>query len=70
MKVLGFGLVILGVLVLALGGIKYSRQRTLVDVGPIHATTTEQHNVPFSPILGGAAILGGVVLLLMRWRPN
>jgi len=68
MKMLGFGLLILGVVVLAMGGIKYSRQRTLVDVGPIHATTTEQHNVPFSPILGGAAILGGLVLLLMQRR--
>lgn len=66
MRTFGFGLLILGVLVLALGGMKYSSQRTVIDAGPIHATATEHHNVPFSPIIGGTAILGGLVLLFMR----
>ena len=66
MKTFGFGLLILGVLVLVLGVMKSSSRRTVLDAGPIHATATEHHNVPYSPIIGGTAILGGLVLLFMR----
>ena len=65
---LGGVLVILGVLILLFGGFHYNRERTLVDVGPIKATTTEQHQVPISPIVGGAAILAGLVLLASSGR--
>ena len=63
MKIIGFILVVLGVLALVYGGISYSRQRTVVDVGAFKATATEQKNVPLSPIVGGIAILGGILLL-------
>jgi drug/metabolite transporter (DMT)-like permease len=63
MKIFGFLLVVLGVLALVYGGISYNRQKTVIDVGPFTATATEQRNVPLSPIVGGIALLGGVLLL-------
>jgi drug/metabolite transporter (DMT)-like permease len=63
MKILGFLLVVVGVLALVYGGISYNRQRTVLDVGPFRATATEQKNIPLSPIVGGIALLGGILLL-------
>lgn len=64
MKVLGFLLLVSGVLVLVYGGISYSRTRTVVDVGAFKATATEQKNVPLSPIAGGVAVVAGILLLV------
>ena len=68
MKPLGFILVVLGLLALVYGGISYSRQRTVLDMGPIKATATEQHNIPLSPIAGGIAIVAGMLLLIVPRR--
>ena len=65
MKVFGFVLLVLGMLALLYGGISYNRQKTIIDVGPFKATATEQKNVPLSPIVGGIALLGGIILLLV-----
>ena len=65
MKFMGFVLVILGILALVYGGVSYNRQRTVLDVGPFKATATEQKNIPLSPIVGGIALLGGLVLLVV-----
>jgi hypothetical protein len=70
MKLIGFVLVVLGVLALLYGGISYNRQRTVLDVGPFKATAVEQKNIPVSPIVGGIALLGGIILLVVpRKRP-
>ena len=65
MKVFGFLLVVVGVLALLYGGISYNRERTVLDVGPFKATATEQKNIPLSPIVGGIALLGGILLLMV-----
>jgi hypothetical protein len=65
MKVIGFVLVVLGVLALVYGGISYNRQRTVLDLGPFKATATEQKNIPLSPIAGGIALVGGIILLVV-----
>jgi uncharacterized membrane protein YidH (DUF202 family) len=65
MKFLGVVLVVVGVLALVYGGISYNRERTVIDVGPFKATATEQKNIPLSPIVGGIALLGGVLLLVV-----
>lgn len=64
MKTLGFLLVVVGVLALIYGGISYNRQKTIIDVGSFKATATEQKNVPVSPIVGGIAVIGGILLLV------
>lgn len=63
MKTIGFVLMVVGVLALLYGGISYSRQKTIIDVGSFKATATEQKNIPLSPIIGGIALLGGILLI-------
>ncbi len=64
----GIVLVILGVLALAYQGINYNRQETVMEVGPMHATVQTHERVPLPPILGGLALVGGVVLLVVGVR--
>ena len=65
MRVLGFILLVFGIVALVYGGITYNRERTVLDVGPLKATTTEKKTIPFSPIAGGAAVIAGVLLLVL-----
>jgi hypothetical protein len=60
----GILLVILGVLALAYQGINYTRQETVLDVGPIHATAEKHERIALPPILGGLMLVGGIVLLV------
>jgi len=61
----GILLVVLGVLALAYQGINYNRQETVVNMGPMHVTTETHERLPLPPILGGLALAGGVVLLVV-----
>ena len=70
MKIVGCVLGVLGLLILLYGGFTYNRKRTILDLGSIKATATEQHKMPISPILGGVALLGGILLVVVpRKRP-
>jgi uncharacterized membrane protein HdeD (DUF308 family) len=63
-KTLGVILIVLGLFGLAWGGFTYTTREKVVDIGPIHATREETHNVPLPPIVGAVALVGGVVLLV------
>jgi UDP-N-acetylmuramyl pentapeptide phosphotransferase/UDP-N-acetylglucosamine-1-phosphate transferase len=58
-------LIVLGALVLAYQGINYTREKKVVDMGPVHITEETHERIPLPPILGGLALAGGIVLLLM-----
>ncbi|MGA8143265.1 MAG: hypothetical protein WB987_05180 [Candidatus Acidiferrales bacterium] len=60
---LGVLLIVAGGLVLAYQGISYKRQQRVLDVGAVHVTKETQERVP--PILGGVALAGGVLLLVV-----
>jgi uncharacterized membrane protein len=62
--VVGVLLIVLGVISLAYQGITYTTEKKLIDIGPIQATKEEKKTIPLPPILGGAALVGGVVLLV------
>ena len=64
----GILLIILGALALAYQGISYTRQRKVLDVGSVHLTTETHEQIPLPPILGGLALAGGVVLLVVGAR--
>ena len=59
----GIFLVLLGVAALVYQGITYTTRETVLDIGPIQATKETTKTMPLSPLLGGAAILGGLVLI-------
>jgi drug/metabolite transporter (DMT)-like permease len=61
----GIVLIVLGALALAYQGINYTRQKKVLDVGSVHLTTETHERIPLPPILGGLALAGGVVLLVM-----
>jgi len=60
----GIVLVVLGALALAYQGINYTRQEDVINIGPIHATADREERIPLPPILGGLALVGGIVLLV------
>jgi uncharacterized membrane protein len=62
-SLLGFVLIILGVLALAYQGITYTTHKKVLDVGPIQATKEEHNTIPLPPIVGGLALIGGIVLV-------
>lgn len=61
----GIVLIILGVLALAYQGINYNRRETVMNVGPMHVSTETHERFPLPPVLGGLALVGGVVLLVV-----
>jgi len=66
--VTGILLVVLGALALVYQGFNYTRERNVVDVGPIHATVDTQEHVPLPPIVGGLALAAGAALLVVGAR--
>jgi drug/metabolite transporter (DMT)-like permease len=64
----GIVLIVLGALALAYQGINYTRQKKVLDVGSVHVTKETHERIPLPPILGGLALAGGVVLLVMGTR--
>ena len=61
----GIVLIVLGALVLGYQGINYTREKKVLDVGSVHVTSESHERIPLPPILGGLALVGGVVLLVM-----
>jgi hypothetical protein len=64
MRIAGIILIVLGVIALAYGGISYTREEEILDIGPLEATAETRETIPLPPILGGLALAGGVVLLI------
>ena len=63
MKMIGIVLIVLGIVALAYGGITYTKREKVVDLGPIHATKDTKQTIPLPPVLGGIALVGGIVLV-------
>lgn len=65
---LGIALAVLGILALVYQGFSYTRQKSVLDIGPIHATADTREHVLLPPIVGGLALVSGVILLAMGAR--
>lgn len=68
MTLVGIALVVIGLAALAYQGITYTTRETVLDIGPIHATAEREKTVPLPPVLGIAAVAGGVVLMIAGMR--
>jgi hypothetical protein len=58
-------LIALGIVALAYQGITYTTRDKVVDIGPIQMTAEKTKTLPLPPIVGGVALISGIVLLVM-----
>ncbi len=62
-KLIAIALVVAGVLGLAYGGFSYTKDTTVVKLGPIELTATEKQSVNVPVWAGvGAIVVGGLLL--------
>ena len=65
-QIAGILLVVVGLASLVWGGISWTREETVLDIGPLQATTRERKTIPMPPIIGGLLLAGGVILLVAK----
>jgi hypothetical protein len=68
MRITGIILIVLGVIALAYGGISYTKEEKVLDIGPFEATAKTRETIPLPPLLGGLALAGGVALMIAGSR--
>jgi hypothetical protein len=63
-NLIAVALIVLGLAGLLYGGFTYTREKKVVDLGPVEVTRQEHERLPISPIVGGLILLSGVWLLV------
>jgi len=61
----GIALIVLGIVAFAYQGITYTSREKIIDIGPFQATADTEKTIPLSPLLGGLALIGGIVLVVV-----
>jgi hypothetical protein len=64
-KVAGIILIALGLAAVIWGGFTYTTRKTVIDLGPIQATSDQKHTVPLPPIAGAVAMVAGIALIVV-----
>jgi UDP-N-acetylmuramyl pentapeptide phosphotransferase/UDP-N-acetylglucosamine-1-phosphate transferase len=67
-RIVGVILIALGVVSLIWGGISWTREKTVIDIGPLEARAEQREHIPLPPVLGGLAFVAGVILVLAPER--
>ena len=66
--ILGVLLVVLGVGALLFGHFSYSENKPVLNAGPIHVTSQQEHYVSVPTIAGIVVLAAGVVLVVLGRR--
>jgi hypothetical protein len=67
-RIAGIVLIAIGLVGLLWGGLSWTREKTVVDIGPVDVRAQERETIPVSPIVGGIALVAGIVLLVVPGR--
>ena len=59
-------LIAIGIVAFAYQGITYTSREKVVNVGPIQMTADTTKTIPLPPIVGAIALVGGIVLLVVK----
>ena len=68
MKIVGIVLIILGVLALVYQGVQYTSKEKILEIGSLRVSADTKKTIPLPPIVGGAALVAGFVLVVMDRR--
>jgi uncharacterized membrane protein len=68
MKIVGIILIAIGILALVYQNFSYTQTKQDAKIGSIEIQHQETHDIPISPIVGGACIVAGVAVLIFGGR--
>jgi hypothetical protein len=68
MKIIGIVLIVLGIAGLAYGGISWTHQKNVVDLGPVQVTHDKTESLPIPPLAGVACLIAGAIVLVSDSR--
>ena len=63
-RIIGILLVVIGLTGLLWSGFSWTREKKVLDIGPLEAHTRERQTLPISPVIGGVLLICGVVLVI------
>jgi len=66
LRPLGIVLSIIGIVMIIYTGFNYVTTEKVVDLGPIKINAEKNHPVQWSPIVGIALLVGGIVVVLIE----
>ena len=66
--VAGVILVVIGIIALIYGGISYTTEEKVLDLGAARSDGRAPRDDPAAPVLGGLSLAGGIILLIMGAR--
>jgi hypothetical protein len=66
--VVGIVLIVIGVVALVYQGITYTTREKVLEVGPVEVQTETRKTIPLPPLAGGAALAGGIILVIVGAR--
>ncbi|MBF0634595.1 MAG: DUF3185 domain-containing protein [Nitrospinae bacterium] len=61
-------LITIAVVAFAYQGITFTTQEKVLDVGSLHMSAEKTRTIPLPPIVGGVALVSGIVLLALGSR--
>jgi uncharacterized membrane protein len=64
MKILGIILIIIGIAMLILNGINYTKKEKVLDAGSVEISKKVRKTLTWPNYSGGIAIIGGILLVL------
>ncbi|MES1214944.1 MAG: hypothetical protein ABUT20_05470 [Bacteroidota bacterium] len=64
MKGLGIVLIVVGLLMLIFRGFSFTKDKKVVDLGPVEINKEEKHSVGWPIYAGGIAVAAGVIVLV------
>ena len=62
-SIVGIVLIVVGILGFVFGGIPYTSEETVVDIGPLEMSAEQEKTLPLAPIASGLILVGGVFLV-------
>ena len=67
-RIVGIVLIVIGIVAFATGGFTFTRQKTVLDTGPLEIKTEKHERIPLPPVVGGICLVGGIVLVALPSR--
>ncbi len=68
LRVVGLALIVVGIVALLWGGVFWTRNKTVIDAGPIEVKSQQHEGVALPPIVGVGALVAGIALLVIPSR--